>query len=89
MNLSGSWRLKIRTKVFKELKKFPRKDHEHILEVIEELPSNPFAWDIEKMGGEENGWRRRVGSYRIFYELIVADKVVYVFHVERRNSKTY
>jgi mRNA-degrading endonuclease RelE of RelBE toxin-antitoxin system len=41
------------------------------------------------MKGEENVWRRRAGAYRIFYELIPKTKIIYVFRVERRTSKTY
>jgi len=41
------------------------------------------------MKGEENVWRRRVGAYRIFYELISKEKTINVFRVERRTSKTY
>ena len=45
--------------------------------------------DIEKMKGEINNWRKRIGNYRIFYEIIPKDKTIYVFHVERRASNTY
>ncbi|PIQ07418.1 MAG: hypothetical protein COW72_00415 [Candidatus Nealsonbacteria bacterium CG18_big_fil_WC_8_21_14_2_50_37_10] len=44
---------------------------------------------FKKMRGEKNVWRRRVGAYRIFYELIQKEKVIHVFWVERRTSKTY
>ena len=73
----------------KEFAKLPRKDGERILSVVGALPLDPYAGDIEKMQGEGNVWRRRIGAYRIFYEIISQDKVVYVFRVERRASKTY
>ena len=57
--------------------------------VINELATNPFVGDIQKMKGEENIWRKRVGSYRVRYEIIKEEKVVHVFRVERRTSKTY
>jgi mRNA-degrading endonuclease RelE of RelBE toxin-antitoxin system len=57
--------------------------------VIEELPRDVFAGDTQKMRGEEQTWRRRVGAYRILYELEKNPDVVVVFHVERRTSKTY
>lgn len=89
MNSSAGWELKIRDRVYKELLRFPAADRSRITRVIESLPFNPYAGDIEKMKGEENVWRRRVGAYRIFYEVIVIEKVVYVYRVERRTSKTY
>jgi len=89
MNLDVNWKLRIREKVYKDLKKFPQKDQERIFRVIEQLPLKPYSGDIEKMKGEENIWRRRVGAYRIFYEIISQERVIHVFRVERRTSKTY
>ena len=89
MSLGRNWQLRIRNKAAKRLKRFPRKDRERILSALEGLPRNPFAGDIEKMKGETYSWRRRIGSYRIFYEIIGDDKIIYIFHIERRTSKTY
>lgn len=71
------------------MNKFPQKDRIRLVKVIEELPSNPYGGDIEEMEDEENTWRRRVGAYRIFYEIRPREKIIYVFRVERRTSKTY
>ena len=71
------------------MNKFPEKDRIRLVKVIEELPFNPYAGDIEKMKDEENTWRRRLGAYRIFYEIHPLERVIYVFRVERRTSKTY
>lgn len=88
MSSSANWQIKIRDIVYKQLAKFPRKDRERILKEIEDLPKNPFAGDIQKMEGEDNVWRRRVGAYRIRYEIITSEKVIYVFRAERRTSHT-
>ena len=89
MILKKDWVLQIDPRIFRELRKFPGKDQGRILSIIEKLPSDPFYGDIQKMKKEINVWRRRFGSYRIFYELILGSKVIYVFHAERRTSKTY
>lgn len=90
MNLNANWQLKIRDKVWKNVAEFPKKDQERIENVIEtEIGLNPYFGDINKIKGEENSWRRRIGAYRIFYEIIPREKIIYVFRVERRNSKTY
>ena len=90
MNLNIGWQLKIRDRVWKDVAKFPKKDKERIANVIEkEISFNPYFGDIEKIKGEENSWRRRVGVYRIFYEIILQEKTIYIFRVERRTSKTY
>lgn len=89
MNFSANWKVKVRERVYKDIEKFPQKDKERILQIFESFSFNPFAGDIEKMKGEENVWRRRVGAYRIFYEILPKEKVIYIFRAERRTSKTY
>lgn len=89
MNLNENWKLEIRDKIYKDLEKIPGKDRDRIIFTVEQLPLNPFAGDVEKMKGEENSWRRRVGTYRIFYELKARERIIYVFRIERRASKTY
>lgn len=89
MNSNKNWVLQVDDAVYKFLSKIPRKNATRILSVIEDLPSNPFSGDIQKMKGEENVWRRRVGAYRIRYELIPKEKIIYVFLTERRTSSTY
>ncbi len=89
MDLSKSWGLQIDPGVFKTFKRTPRHDAEVLLEVMRLLPVNPYFGDIQKMKGEDNAWRRRIGSYRIFYRIKITEKVILVFHLERRTSKTY
>lgn len=89
MSLSENWDLQIDSNVFKILKKMPHHYAEAILGVIKLLPLNPYFGDIQKMKGEENSWRRRIGAYRIFYTIKISKKIILVFHVSRRDSKTY
>lgn len=89
MNLNKNWVLQIDQSVLKDLKKFPQKDCQRIIAAIQSLPINPFAGDIQKMKGEKNVWRRRIGSYRLFYEVLSEEKVIHVFRIERRTSQTY
>lgn len=89
MNSEKNWVLHIDPVVYKFLKRIPRRDAERIFFVIESLSINPFSGDIQKMKGEKDTWRRRVGAFRIFYELVRAEKIIHVFIVERRSSATY
>lgn len=84
-----NWELRLRTRVRKTLARFPKKDQRQILIVFKELSVNPYAGDIEKIEGENNVWRRRVGAYRIFYEVFPKEKFIYIFRIRRRGSKTY
>ena len=89
MSLSKNWDLHVDPAVFKILRKLPRHDAGAILDVIQFLPVNPYFGDIQKMKGEDNVWRRRIGSYRLFYKIMISEKIILVFHLERRTSKTY
>ncbi|MBI3046528.1 MAG: type II toxin-antitoxin system RelE/ParE family toxin [Candidatus Harrisonbacteria bacterium] len=89
MSLEKNWVLQVDSAVYKFFKKIPRHDAESILFAIESLSDDPFYGDVQKMKGEKHTWRRRIGSYRIFYELIPTEKVIYVVSAERRTSKTY
>ena len=81
--------MKIKDDVHKTFARFPKKDRERIIFIVEALSVNPFQGDAEKMKGSKNVWRRRIGAYRIFYEIFSKETVVYVFRVERRTSQTY
>lgn len=89
MSLSKSLDLQIDPSVFKVLRKIPKRDAEAILKVIKLLPTDPYFGDIKKMRGEQGVWRRRVGAYRIFYKIKILEKIILVFNLESRTSKTY
>ncbi len=89
MNLEKNWELKIDAGVYKDLSKFPKDYVGKILDVISAFVDNPYEGDIEKIKGEKSLWRRRVGTYRIFYEIYTEFNFVHVLWVERRGSKTY
>ncbi len=72
----------------RQLNKFPRKDTAKLVNLMEK-DFNPYGGDIKKVKGETNIWRKRAGSYRIFYEVYQTKNLVHVFNIERRSSKTY
>lgn len=84
-----SWTLHIREKAKKSLRRFSKKDQERIKEILFELKENPFAGDIVKLESEDNLWRRRVGAYRIKFQIRDTEKIVYVYEIKRRTSSTY
>ena len=57
-----------------------------ILEAINEIGTDPFGGDIKKIEGR---YRRRSGSYRIFYEVAQKERVIEIQDIVRRTSTTY
>lgn len=84
-----NWALIVNSSVRKTLKRIPRPDAERIIKVLEELTANPYAGDIRKMEGEDDIWRRRIGAYRMKYEVRTSQRIIHVFEVNRRTSNTY
>lgn len=84
-----NWTVVIDGYARKYLKRISKKDASRIREALRELVSNPYAGDIEKMSGEQDAWRRRIGSYRILYEVHKSSKVIYVNEIKRRTSNAY
>jgi len=53
------------------------------------MADDPFSGDVLKLEGEGNRWRRRVGSYRIFFAVDTAARTVDVSGIVRRTLSTY
>lgn len=81
------WHVVVDPSVVRQTARFPKHDRERIFEAINRMAGGPFAGDIKHLGGVE--YRRRVGSYRIFYEVRRDEAVVVVASVVRRTSTTY
>ncbi len=84
-----NWGLIVNSSVRKTLKRIPRPDAERIVKILEELTANPYAGDIRKMEGTDDTWRRRIGEYRMKYEVRTSEHIIHVFEVSRRTSSTY
>jgi len=72
----------------KSLKRIPAGDKARILAVLTGMEKDPFQGDIRKLQGLP-GFRRRIGDWRIFFEIIPEDRQVVGAAIERRSSTTY
>ena len=84
-----SWKIKIAKRVSKEMRRIPKKDAKRLLFILEKLTEGPYQGNIEKIKGEDNVWRRRVGNYRILYEIKLKQRYINVFQIRRRTTTTY
>ena len=71
----------------KGLERIPKRDVRRIYGALEMMSGDPFSGDIAKLG--DNEWRRRVGNYRILYEINVQEKLIIIHEIKRRTSTTY
>jgi len=83
------WELRVAKSAKKNLRRFPKNDGERIAFSLREISDNPYSGDLEKITDEINMWRRRVGNYRIIYEINSQSKIIIIMDIRRRTSTTY
>lgn len=64
-----TWRLVVVGPARKPLRKAPGRDGERILSALGEMARNPYAGDLEKMKGFDRKYWRRVGDWRILFNV--------------------
>ena len=84
-----NWNLIVAKPAEKELRRLPPDDQARILSALRQMEDDPMTGDIARLKGTRFGWRRRVGDYRILYDLHPVGRLVEVQHVSRRTTTTY
>ncbi|MEW5947497.1 MAG: type II toxin-antitoxin system RelE/ParE family toxin [bacterium] len=69
----------------KELAALQRGDYERIKRSIRNLSEEPRPEGCRKLAGRD-GWRIRVGEYRVIYEIDDAGNAVTVLHIGHRSD---
>ncbi len=73
------------TKADRQLRVFPSVMYLHIIEKIEHLGTDPYSVNAKKLAGRE-GWRMRVGDYRILYMVNTKKKEITILSVAHRKD---
>lgn len=82
-----NWTLLVTKPARKDLEKLPSRDQLRILDALDGMEADPFSGDIKRL--QPLGWRRRVGNYRVFYDLALDERRIVVTAISRRTSTTY
>ncbi len=69
----------------KELSALPIESYERVKQAIQGLGDDPRPAGSKKLTGRE-GWRIRVGDYRVIYEVDDASASVTVLHIGHRRD---
>jgi mRNA interferase RelE/StbE len=83
------WGLALTSPAKRQLRRLSQPEQSEINQVFFLMRDNPFQGDIKFLRGGRGVLRRRVGDFRILYELHYDDKVIVVTAVKRRGSNTY
>ena len=80
-----SYSLSILRRAQKELADVPAKDYERILDAVRTLAENPRPSGCLKLTGRD-GWRLRIGNYRVIYEIDDGQRSVTVLEIGNRRD---
>jgi mRNA interferase RelE/StbE len=83
------WNLVITAPAQKDFLKLPQRDQERVKAVLITMQDDPFQGDLKRLKGTSTAWRRRVGNYRIIYDLYFKERLIVVSAILRRTSTTY
>jgi mRNA-degrading endonuclease RelE of RelBE toxin-antitoxin system len=84
-----TWTIVVAKAAQKQLRRIPTRDRDRIAAAIRGMPAAPFQGDIVKLEGQEDRYRRRVGSFRIFFQADKTNRTVAISAIVRRTSTTY
>jgi mRNA interferase RelE/StbE len=77
--------VKLKRSAEKELGNLPAKIHDRVINILLSLKENPLPRNSKKLRGCE-GWRIRVGDYRILYIIDESVKNIEVISVAHRKE---
>jgi mRNA-degrading endonuclease RelE of RelBE toxin-antitoxin system len=68
----------------------PPRDRRHINVALNQMKDDPFQGDVAALKGEYHGlFRRRIGSWRVIFELDTEHRIMLVHDILRRSTTTY
>ncbi len=79
------YELQYKRKAIKALAKINEPYYTSIIDAIEELTENPHPYGYKKLTGR-NGYRIRVGNYRIIYDIFDSSLIIEIVNVGSRGG---
>lgn len=83
------WTVLIAAPAQQSLDRLPARDYARVLNALTRMKTEPLAGDVRKLKGELHGFRRRVGDWRIFFDIETGARRVVITAIHRRTSTTY
>ncbi len=84
-----TWTLHVAARAQRQLAEAPAKNQRQLRNALLAMEQNPFSGDVVRLKSERSAWRRRVGDYRIFFDVYPGSRLVDVVDIARRTSTTY
>ncbi len=81
----ASYSVTFRRSAIKDLRNLPTNIIKRVEEQIERLAENPHMRGVKKLEGEERTYRRRIGDYRIVFDVYDETRELDVLAIQHRN----
>jgi mRNA interferase RelE/StbE len=83
------WRLTFSLNAQRSLRRLPPEGRRRLDGAIAEMERDPLSGDVVLLKDYPVGYRRRVGPYRILFDIDRTTHSVQIQDIERRTSTTY
>jgi mRNA-degrading endonuclease RelE of RelBE toxin-antitoxin system len=83
------WEVRLAKLAQKNLRRIHNPDHDRIVTALGVMRSNPFQGDVELLQNQPTAYRRRVGNWRILFDVYRDRQLVLVASIKRRSTTTY
>ena len=80
-----SYRVELETRALREFRKLPSDARESVGDAFEDLQKNPRPPGAKKLSGVD-GWRVRIGAYRVLFTIDDSARLVRVYRVGHRRE---
>jgi mRNA interferase RelE/StbE len=84
-----TWKIEYGRRVPKSLARLPLDDHRRIVNALAAMQDDPLSGDVQLLRNQPTSYRRRIGNYRILFDLELTTRVVLIHDVVRRSTTTY
>ena len=83
------WIVQLARSAKRTLDRAPARDRGRLIEALAAMADKPFSGDIGRLKNQPATFRRRVGAFRIFFDVDPDRQVVAIVDIRRRTSTTY
>jgi mRNA interferase RelE/StbE len=83
------WDVRVAEKARRAHRRAPKGDQTRIAAALEAMRADPVTGDVVHLKNESAAWRRRVGDWRILFDLYPDRHLIDVVDIRRRTTTAY
>ena len=83
------WELRVARRAERTIGRVPKRERDRLLTALEQMRTDPLRGDVVRLKYQRAAFRRRVGDWRLFFDLDWTRTTIDVTEVVRRTTTTY